>query len=309
MKKISIVTACYNEENNVNEIYERVRSVMKKVGRYRYEHIFIDNHSEDNTVSILKTIASKDKNVRIIVNSRNFGFVRSGIYSLFQASGDAVIGICADLQDPPEMIADFIGDWENGYKMVLAEKESSAENKHIFSIRKYYYRLVRKISSVKTFENVTGFGLYDKSVINIIKSFNDPYPYFRGMLAEIGLPHKLIPYHQQERKNGKSKSSVYVLYDFAMLGITNFSKIPLRMVIFLGFFSSGVCLLVALFYFVYKLLFWSSFALGEAPMIIGTFLFSSVQLIALGILGEYIGSIHTYVQHRPYVIEQERVNF
>lgn len=309
MQIISIITACYNEEGNVKELYERVRAVMLKIGRYHYEHIFIDNHSEDNTVATLKEIAKKDTNVRIIVNSRNFGHIRSPMHALSQARGDAVIGIVADLQDPPEMIADLIHEWENGYKMVLGIKESSAENKYMFSIRKYYYRLIRKIASVPTFENFTGFGLYDKQVVDIIKSFKDPYPYFRGMIAEIGLPYKLIPYHQPQRKQGKTKNNFYSMYDLAMLGITNFSKIPLRISIFLGFFSAIICFLVAIFYFVYKLLFWSSFSLGEAPMIIGIFLFSSVQLIALGILGEYIGSIYTYVQARPYAIEQERINF
>ncbi|OHE77335.1 MAG: dolichol monophosphate mannose synthase [Verrucomicrobia bacterium RIFCSPHIGHO2_12_FULL_41_10] len=309
MKTISIITACYNEEANVKELYERVRAVMARIGRYRYEHIFIDNHSEDNTVAILKKIAEQDKNIRIIVNSRNFGHIRSPMHALGQAQGDAVIGIVADFQDPPELIPDLISAWEEGYKMVLGVKESSAENKFMYAIRKYYYRFIKKISSIPTFENATGFGLFDRQVIDIIKSFKDPYPYFRGMIAEIGLPCKLIPYHQPERKHGKTKNNFYSLYDMAMLGITNFSKIPLRMSIFLGFISAIICLLTAIFYFVYKLLFWNSFTIGEAPIIIGVFLFSSIQLIALGILGEYIGSIQTYVQARPYVVEQERVNF
>lgn len=309
MKTISIVTACYNEEENVEELYERMRTVMAKIGRYRYEHIFIDNHSDDNTVAILKKVAKKDFNVRIIVNSRNFGHIRSPMHALTQACGDAVISVVADLQDPQELIPDLISAWEDGYKMVLGIKKSSAENKIMFSIRKFYYRLMKNISSVPTFENFTGFGLYDRQVIDIIKSFKDPYPYFRGMIAEIGLPYKLIPYHQPQRKHGKTKNNFYSLYDMAMLSITNFSKIPLRISIFLGLVSAIICLAVALFYFIYKLIFWNSFTLGEAPMITGIFLFSSVQLIVLGVLGEYIGSIYTYVQARPYVIEQERINF
>lgn len=309
MKTISVITGCYNEEGNVKELYERIRAAMAKIGRYRYEHIFIDNHSEDNTVIILKEIAKKDKNVRIIVNSRNFGHIRSPMHALNQAKGDAVICLASDLQDPPEMITDFIREWEAGCKIVMGVKESSAENKIMFSIRKSYYRLIKRISSVPTFENFTGFGLYDRQVIDIIKSFKDPYPYFRGVIAEIGLPYKLIPYHQPIRKQGVTKNNFYTMYDLAMLGITNFSKIPLRISIFLGFISAAICLLVASFYLIYKLLFWNSFALGEAPMIIGIFLFSSIQLIALGILGEYIGSIYTYVQARPYAIELERINF
>ena len=309
MKTISIVTGCYNEEGNVKALYERVREVMIKIGGYRYEHIFIDNHSEDNTVVRLKEIAKQDTNVRIIVNSRNFGHIRSPMHALNQARGDAVISIVADFQDPPEMIADFIAEWEKGIKMVLGVKKSSSENKVMFFIRKYYYRLIKKISSVPTFENFTGFGLYDREVVDIIKSFKDPYPYFRGIIAEVGLSYKLIPYHQPQRKQGKTKNNFYSLYDMAMLSITNFSKIPLRISIFFGFISAIICFLAAIFYFIYKLFFWSSFTLGEAPMIIGIFLFSSVQLIALGILGEYIGSIYTYVQARPYVVEQERINF
>ncbi|HTP35672.1 MAG TPA: glycosyltransferase family 2 protein [Candidatus Acidoferrales bacterium] len=309
MKTISINTPCYNEEANVEEVYRRVRDVMASLGRFRYEHIFIDNASTDRTVEILKRIAAADTNVRIIVNARNFGHIRSPIYGAFQARGDAVIGIVADLQDPPEMIPQLIDEWEKGYSMVLTVKRTSEENPLMFWIRKRYYRLVNQLSSIQTFENFTGFGLYDRRVLEILKSFGDPYPYFRGQIAEIGLPWKAVPYDQPRRKRGITKNNFYTLYDMAMLGITNLSKVPLRLVTFLGFFSAAVSILVGLVYLVYKLLFWERFSLGVAPIVIGIFLFSSVQLISLGIIGEYIGSVHTYVQKRPLVVERERINF
>jgi glycosyltransferase involved in cell wall biosynthesis len=309
MKTISIITPCYNEEENVTELYNRVRAVMVELARYRYEHIFIDNHSSDRTVEVLKQIAAQDPNVKIIVNARNFGHVRSPIHALFEARGDAVIGIVADLQDPPEMIAEFVREWENGYKMVLAIKSASRENRLMYWIRQRYYRLVNQISSIETFEDFTGYGLFDRRVVDIVRSFGDPYPYFRGMIAEIGLPWKAIPFTQPRRLRGVTKNNFYTLYDVAMLGITNLSKVPLRIATFLGFASACLCMLIAALYFIYKLLFWNSFTVGIAPLVIGIFLFSSVQLVALGILGEYIGAIHTQVQKRPYVVELERINF
>ena len=309
MKTISILTPCYNEESNVEEVYTRVRGVMAGLGRYRYEHLFIDNCSTDRTVDILKRIAGQDSNVKIIVNARNFGHIRSPIHALYQTCGDAVIGIVADLQDPPELIVDFVREWEAGYPMVLGIKRTSGENPLMFWIRKKYYRLVNRLSSLETFENYTGLGLYDRRVVDIVKSFNDPYPYFRGIIAEIGLPHKLVYYDQPARKRGFTKNNFYSLYDMAMLAITNLSKVPLRFVTFTGFASAALCLLVALGYLVYKLLFWNNFSVGIAPLVIGIFFFSSIQLISVGLLGEYIGSIHTQVQKRPYVVERERVNF
>jgi polyisoprenyl-phosphate glycosyltransferase len=309
MKTISVVTPCYNEEQNVQELYERVRAVMVSLGGYRYEHIFIDNASRDNTVAILKQIAARDRNVKVIVNARNFGHIRSPIHAVHQASGDAVIGIVADLQDPPEMIRDFIREWENGYPMVLAIKATSEENRLVFWLRTKYYRLVKRLSSIETFENFTGFGLYDRKVIDIVKSFEDPYPYFRGMIAEIGLPHRELVFKQPRRKRGITKNNLYTLYDMAMLGITNLSKVPLRIVTFTGFFCSLVCILVGIAYFFYKLLFWNSFSVGIAPLVIGIFFFGSIQLMSMGILGEYVGAIHTQVQRRPLVVERERVNF
>jgi glycosyltransferase involved in cell wall biosynthesis len=309
MKSISVVTPCYNEEENVQELYERVLAVMRALGRYRYEHIFIDNSSTDNTLVKLKRLARSDKNVKVLVNTRNFGHLRSPVYAFHQASGDVVVGMAADLQDPPEMIADMVREWENGAAFVIAVKNSSDENGLMFAIRKAYYRLINKLSSIETYQNFTGFGLYDRVVIDMVKEMPDPYPYFRGMIAEIGLPHVELPFRQPRRKRGLTKNNFYSLYDLAMLGITSHSKVPLRLATFFGFSSAFLCVAVALFYLIYKLVFWNRFSTGIAPLVIGIFFFASVQLIFLGILGEYVGAIHTFVQNRPLVFERERVNF
>lgn len=309
MRTISIITPCYNEEENVEELYNQVRAEMVKLGKYRYEHIFIDNSSRDNTVAVLKRIASRDHNVKVIVNARNFGHVRSPIHALMQTRGDAVIGIVADLQDPPSMIPQMIAKWEEGNFMVLCVKQSSQENPLMFWIRKKYYGLVQRLSSIQTFENFTGFGLYDRKVVEAVRTFDDPYPYFRGMIAEIGLPYCELVYNQPRRTRGVTKNNFYTLYDIAMLGITNLSKVPLRLVTLLGFACALISLLVGLGYLVYKLLFWADFTVGIAPLVIGLFFLGSVQLLSMGILGEYVGAIHTQVQKRPYVIEKERINF
>lgn len=309
MKTISIITPCYNEEENVVELYQRVRAVIASLGRYKYEHIFIDNASEDRTVAVLREIAATDPNVKIIVNARNFGHVRSPMHAFCQAQGDAVIGIVADMQDPPEMIADLVNGWEEGYSMVLTIKRTSAENSLMFWIRKRYYGLVNRLSSIETFENFTGFGLYDRRVVDLVKSFGDPYPYFRGMIAEIGLPHKKIYYDQPARKRGITKNNFYTLYDYGMLGIINHSKVPLRLMAFLGFGGAIVTFLVGLAYLIYKLIFWNHFSVGIAPVVIGMFFVSSILLLFMGVLGEYIGAIHTQIQHRPFAVERERINF
>ena len=309
LKTLSIITPCYNEEANIREVYRRVRAVMAEVGRYRYEHIFIDNSSRDRTVQILKAIARIDTNVKLIVNARNFGHIRSPMHALCQATGDAVIGIVADLQDPPELIPEMLEKWEQGFAMVLCIKETSEENPAMFWIRKRYYRLVQRLSSLETFENFTGFGLYERRVVNIIKSLDDPYPYFRGIIAEIGLPHATIMYRQPRRTRNSTKNNFYSLYDIAMLGITNLSKVPLRLVTFAGFVTGLLSLLAGFGYLIYKLLFWNNFSVGIAPLVLGLFFFGSVQLVSMGILGEYIGAIHTQILKRPYVVEKERVNF
>lgn len=308
-KTISIMTPCYNEEENVLNLYTQVRQVMAGIGRYEYEHIFIDNSSGDNTVAILKAIAAEDKNVKIIVNARNFGHIRSPAHALFQARGDAVISIVADLQDPPRMIAEMIREWENGAYCVLGIKRTSEEASLMFWLRKQYYKLVERISSIETIQNFTGFGLYDRKVVELVRSFDDPYPYFRGMIAEIGLPTVKLPYDQPARKFGITKNNWYSLYDIGMLGIINNSKIPLRLAVLAGFMGASGSFLIAMVYLVLKLAFWSTFSFGLAPMLIGVFFISSLQLVFLGVLGEYVGAIYTQVQKRPYAVELERINF
>lgn len=309
MKRISIVTPCYNEENNVAEVYKQVKQVFAALKGYEYEHIFIDNASKDATVKILKEIAINDKNVKIIVNTRNFGHIRSPYYGLLQAHGDAVILFVADLQDPPNMIPKFINKWEEGYKVVLGIKSESEESPIMFSLRKMYYNFINSVAEIELTKNNTGFGLYDKKVIEILREINDPYPYFRGLISDIGFESFKIEYVQPARKRGITKNNFYTLYDIAMLGITNHSKVPLRISAMFGFFMSAVSLVIALGYFMAKLFFWESFSLGIAPVVIGLFLFSSVQLFFIGIIGEYIGSIHTQVMKRPLVVEKERINF
>ena len=309
MKLISIVTPCYNEEDNVNELYNQVRVVFESLPGYEYEHIFIDNASKDNTVSILKELATSDSRVKIIVNSRNFGHIRSPYHALLQANGDAVILMVADLQDPPKMIVDFIRKWEEGYKVVLGVKSKSHESPIMFAVRKMYYNFINKVSEIELTKNNTGFGLYDHRIIEILREIDDPYPYFRGLITDIGFESYKIEYVQPVRKRGITKNNFYTLYDIAMLGITNHSKVPLRLAAILGFTMSALSFLGAIVYFIAKLLFWNYFTVGMAPLIIGLFLFSSVQLFFIGIIGEYIGSIHTQILKRPLVIEKERVNF
>jgi glycosyltransferase involved in cell wall biosynthesis len=309
MKRISILTPCYNEEENIEEVYTEIKKVFDNLANYSYEHIFIDNASQDRTVMILKEIAKKDSNVKLIINTRNFGHIRSGYYGLLQASGDAVVLFVADLQDPPSMIVDFIEKWEEGYKIVVAVKKKSEEPFIQAAIKKLYYNLINKLSETELINNFTGFGLYDRKVIDILRDIDDPYPYFRGLVSEIGFEVARIEYIQPVRKRGITKSNFYTLYDLAMLGITNYSKIPLRLAAMLGFTSAFISLIVAIVYFIYKLLFWQSFKVGIAPLVIGVSFISSVQLFFLGFIGEYIGSIHTQVLKRPLVIEKERINF
>lgn len=309
MKLISIVTPCFNEEENVREVYESVKDVLSEMKEYQYEHIFIDNNSSDETISILKEIAKSDKNVKIIVNTRNFGHIRSPYYALLQSNGDASILLASDLQDPPAMIKDFVLKWEEGYKVVLGVKTQSAESPLMFAIRKTYYNLIGLLSEVKLTKNNTGFGLYDKRVIELLREIDDPYPYFRGLISDLGFESYHIEYFQPSRKRGITKNNFYTLYDIAMLGITNHSKVPLRLAAILGFVMSGVSFLIAIAYLVAKLIFWNRFNAGVAPVLIGVFFIASVQLFFIGIIGEYIGAIYTQVQKRPLVIERERINF
>lgn len=309
MKTISIVSGCYNEEDNVKELYLKIKQVFSTIEKYSYEHIFIDNCSTDNTVKIIKEIAQKDKNIKLIVNSRNFGPDRSGNYAIRQAKGDAVVIMASDLQDPPELIPQFIEKWEKGAKIILAVNKNSDESKILFKVRKLYYWLIEKISETEQIKNANGFGLYDRKAINAIIAIDDPLPYFRGLICEIGFEKAFIEFVKPIRKKGTSKNNIYSLYSTAMVGITSYSKIPLRIATFFGFIASILSFFSGLFYFIYKLIYWNSFIVGIAPMVIGVFFMLSVQLFFIGIIGEYIGTIHTQVQKRPLIIEKERINF
>lgn len=308
-KLISVVTPCYNEQENIQELYEQVKEVFSEIREYNYEHIFIDNASTDSTVQVLKKIASEDRNIKIIVNSRNFGHIRSPYYGLLQTQGEASILLAADFQEPPKLIKDFINGWEKGYKIVIGVKFQSKESPIMFAIRKLYYNIINKLSETELIKNYTGFGLYDKVVLNILREINDPYPYFRGLICDIGFEKIKIDYVQPKRKRGITKNNFYSLYDIAMLGITNHSKIPLRLATMLGFTTSFLSAGIGLIYLIYKLIFWSRFSAGTAPLVIGLFFFASVQLFFIGIIGEYVGSIFTQILKRPLVIEKERINF
>ena len=309
-KLISLVTPCYNEEGNITKVYEQVKTLIEEqLNDYVYEHIFIDNASTDQTVERLKDIAKKDKNVKIIVNSRNFGHIRSPVYAMMQAGGDVVISLVADLQDPPEMIVDFVRAYEEGYNIVLAIKVNSQENRLIYKVRSLYYRFLNKISDTEIYENYTGFGLYDRKTIEALRRMPDAYPFFRGMIAEIGYKVKKIPYNQPVRVKGVTKNNFYTLYDNGILGLINNSKVLLRLSIFIGFFVGFLSIIVGVFYLVKKLMYWESFSLGLAPMLIGGSLMFSVVLFFIGILGEYTGQIYTQTLNRPLVFEKERINF
>lgn len=307
-KLISIVTPCFNEEGNVKELATRIATIMATLP-YDYEHIFIDNHSTDGTVNLIRALAATDHRVKLIVNARNFGHIRSPFHGILQTSGDACILIASDLQDPPEMIADFAAKWEAGFKTVLATKPDSEESRAMFMVRSIYYRMIARISDVPLVRNATGAGLFDKVVVDILRKIDDPYPYFRGLVCEIGFPIATVPFKQPKRKRGITKNNFYTLYDIAMLGITNHSKIPLRLMTLGGFALSIASMMVAVGVFIAKLLFWNSFSLGIAPILMGMFFFASVQMLFIGLLGEYIGAIYTRVRRLPLVVEMERVNF
>lgn len=309
MKLISIVTPCYNEEANVEETYRQVKAVFERLGKYRYEHIFIDNASTDSTAEVLRRLAAEDKNVKVILNSRNFGHIRSPHYAILQARGDAVVPLVADLQDPIDLIPTFLEKWEAGHKVIMGIKSQSEESWLMFGLRRMYYKLVNRLSDIELPQSFHGFGLFDRAVVEAMREMDDPYPYGRGMIAEIGFAPVKIEYGLRLRRRGITKNNFYTLYDMAMLGITSHSKVPLRLATMLGFLMSGLSLLVGLGYLVAKLVFWDRFSLGIAPLVVGLFLFVSVQLFFIGILGEYIGAVHTQVLRRPLVVERERINF
>lgn len=306
-RHVGVVLPCYNEEDNVDELYRRLAAVFDGLPQYTFEMLFIDNASTDGTVEKIKALIAHDPRVKLIVNARNFGHIRSPFHGMLQASGDCVIGMCTDLQDPPELIPHFLEHWERGASMVLGKKKSSQESPAFFALRGLYYRLARAMAEVPLLEHVTGFGLYDRRVLEIMRSFADPYPYGRGMIAEIGLPYVTIPYEQPLRQRGITKNNFYTLFDLALLGITSHSKVPLRVATIAGFFLSGISLLVALGFLVLKLTFWYALPAGYAPVVIGVFFLGSVQIFLIGLLGEYISAVLAQVRHRPLVVERERL--
>ncbi len=312
MKKISLVSSCYNEQDNIDVLYEKIKKIFDLYAdKYEFEYILIDNASVDNTAQKLRELAQKDKRIKVILNARNFGQVRSPHWGLMQAYGDCAILLASDLQDPPELIEEFIKRWEEGYKIVLGRKTSSEENKIMYFLRKMYYSTLSYIADdeTKLVQNCTGFGLYDRKVLDIMRSLDDPYPYLRGLICEIGFEKFLVDFKQPKRKRGKTKNNFYTLYDIAMSGLVKHSKFPLRLMTFVGFIMSFVCLAVSIFYLIWKLLYWEKFEFGLAPVIISVLFLGSIQLFCMGILGEYIGAIYTRVNKKPLVIEKERINF
>lgn len=306
---ISVVVPCMNEEGNVVSLYEQVAEAFATT-EYEFELIFADNASTDGTQEKLRELAARDPRVKVIFNMRNFGHIRSPYNALLQAKGDAIIAMVADLQDPPELIPEFLKGWrDEGYKIVLGQKTESEEFGLFYLLRSIYYKIVTAMAEVPLLQHVTGFGLYDREVIEQLRALNDPYPYVRGLISEFGYPVKRIPYKQQKRKSGVTKNNFYTLFDMAMLGFTSHSKVPLRLASLIGFATAILSLLAGIGFFIYKLFNWTEVSFGVAPMAIGLFFFSSVQLMFLGVVGEYVGAIHTQVQKRPLVVERERLNF
>jgi dolichol-phosphate mannosyltransferase len=308
-KLISILSPCFNESENIEELYARIFRTIEPITRYEFEIIFIDNASDDGTVEILKKMASNDPRIKIIVNQRNFGYLRSPYWGMMQTQGEATIAMSSDLQDPPELIPAFLAEWEKGWKVVMATKSVSNTNPLMHFFRKLYYKILDNLSEIELLRDATGFGLYDKLVIQQVRNIADPYPYLRGMISEFGYPIKTLPFEQPRRKSGASKNNFYVLFDLAMLGIVSHSMKPLRFATFAGVGLGAFSFVAGVYYALMKLVYWDAFILGLAPLVVAYFLISSVLLIFIGLLGEYIGSIHTYVKNRPVVIERERINF
>lgn len=312
MKVISVLTPCYNEGENVIETYTQIKKqleLLRQESGYEYEHIWIDNASTDDTVKKLKDLAKNDKRLKIIVNAKNAGFVRSCHYGFLQCYGDAVIFLEADLQTPPEMIGVFVKKWEEGYKIVAGVKASSKENFIMFRIRKMFYSILQKFSETKLINNFLGVGLYDQSFIEELRKIEDPYPYFRGMVADLGTDVVEVPYNQDVRTKGKSSFNFYRLFDVAMLGFVNQTKLPIRLATFIGGIMAAFSMLLAIITTIRKLLYWDTYTIGLAGVSVGLFFFASVQLLFLGIIGEYVSAIFIQVRKRPLVIERERINF
>lgn len=310
MKKlISVVSPTFNEQDNIQDLYSRLSAVWEKFPNYNFELIVIDNASTDLTVERLKLMASRDQRLKIIVNNKNYGHLRSPYWGMLQAHGDAVIFLASDMQDPPELIENFIVLWEAGSKIVLGVKPSSNLNGISHLLRKSYYRFLNKMSNIEIVNDATGFGIYDKKVMDLIREINDPNPYFRGLVCELGYPITTIEFKQAKRLRGVTKNNLYSLYDMAMMGFVNYSLIPIRMASFSGIFMGAISLLIGVGFFISKLIWWDSIPLGIAPLAISLFFLVGIVLIFIGILGEYIASIIPHVRRRPIVIEQERVNF
>ena len=306
--KISIVTPTFNEIDNIENLYLEIKKELDKL-EYEYEHLIIDNNSTDGTIDKIKHLASKDKNLKIIINSKNYGHIRSPFYGLLQTKSDASILMASDFQDPIDLIPKYIEEWKKGKKIVLGEKTSSEENQIKYSLRTLFYNFLNKISEFELPKNTTGSGIFDKTIIDKLKKINDPYPYFRGLITELGEDISTIKFKQPARKSGKTKNSIFTLYDIGMLGLVKHSRKPLRFMTLLGFFASLVSFVVGIIYLFYKLLFWNSFTLGMAPIVIGIFIVSSIQITLLGLVGEYIGIILLHQRNMPLVIEKERINF
>jgi len=303
---VGLILPCYNEEGNVEELYERLVKVFAGLPDYTFEMLFIDNASTDGTVSKVKTLVDRDQRVKLIVNARNFGHIRSPFHALMESEGDCVIAMCTDLQDPPELIPQFIAAWEQGASVAVGQKKTSAESAVFWAVRSLYYRIARSMAEVPLLEHVTGFGLYDRRVVEIMRRFEDPYPYVRGLISEIGLPISLIPYDQPLRTRGITKNNFFTLFDMAMLGITSHSKAPLRLATLAGFLLSALSLLAAVLFLILKLCFWYSLPAGYAPAVISIFFLASVQIFLIGLVGEYIGAVLAQVRHRPMVVERSR---
>lgn len=309
MKRISILIPAYNEIENVEPLSEAIITEMEKMPHYDYEIIFIDNDSKDGTRDKLREMCKGNRQIKAILNAKNFGQNNSPYYGLLQTTGDCAILMCADFQDPVDMIPKLIAEWESGYKIVSAIKTTSKENKVMRFLRTCYYKLIKKFSEVEQIEHFTGFGLYDASFIEVLRQLDDPTPFLRGIVAELGYKRKELPYEQQRRKAGKSKNNLYSLYDIAMLSFTSYTKVGLRLATFLGFGIAFCSIVIALVYFVLKLLYWDTFMMGTAPILIGMFFLGAIQLIFLGLVGEYIISMNHRIMKRPLVVEEERINF
>lgn len=310
MKKISILVPCYNEEENVKEISKAIINELEtKLKKYDYEILFIDNCSTDKTREFLREMCRNNKKIKTIFNAKNFGQFKSPFYGLQQTTGDCTIMICADFQEPVDMISKFVSEWEKGYKIVVGIKNKSKESKILYFLRSCYYKLIKKLSEVEQIEHFTGFGLYDKSFIEVLKRIDDPTPFLRGIVAELGFKRKELFYEQQKRRAGKSHNNFYKLYDAAMLSFTSYTKVGLRLATFIGFLVSVISFLIGIVYLILKLIYWDRFAAGMTPILIGMFFLGALQIFFIGFLGEYILAINARVMKRPLVIEEERINF